>query len=576
MVEQVMLLSLAEISFGATAGLLAYYAWDHRGTPAGFPVFVLAVSGCLYAIANGLISMLGGQSLTLFLAHLQGALGAVVAVSVFYTAVAYTNQHWLLRRGVVAALVAFLVIDLGAFLTNPLHGLIYADAAVENGVFHRTRGDLLWVHNVVSFGLVAVGLAFLALAFSTRRVYRKQTAAMIAGIAVAAGVWLLELFVTLSPAFDLGTVGIVLGSTVLLWATTRTGLLETVPVARKTMMDSMDDYIIALDGDNRVIDINEAAKELLGVEGDVLGAPASEVFSAVPALAEQIESPDETDTEVTFQHDGTTRHYQLSSTPITYDWSPTRNGDSAQIGQLIVVIDITERRRRENELDLLKEVFARVLRHNLRNDLNVIKGNAAMMTERLDDSETRPVERVVDSTDNLLALSEKARDLETIIESPRERRRVDLATAVDRAVEQVANSYPDAVIDLAVDPPCYVYAHREVEMAVQNLVENSCEHDTDPPTTVTIRATAGADSVDLLIEDDGPGLPDHEVQVLEAQNETTLKHGSGLGLWIVNWVVNRSDAAIDIDADEGGTRVTLTFDRAPAPEARSRSEAAAE
>jgi len=563
MVTQVVLISLGEIAFGATAGVLAYYAWDHRATPAGFPVFVLAVSGCLYAIANGLLSVLTTPAAALFLARLQGSLGAVVAASVFYTAVAYTNQRWLWRRSVVAALVAFLVVDLVAFLTNPVHGLVYAEAAVENGVFHRTRGDLLWIHNLVSFGLVAVGLLFLLLTFSTRRVYRKQTAAMIAGIAIAAGVWVLELFVTVHPAFDLATVGIVLGSTVLLWATTRTGLFETVPVARETLMDSMNDYIIALDSDTRVIDINEAAKDLLSIQGNVLGRPAEEVFSSVPILAEQVDGDGQAETEFSLHHDDGTRYYRLTRTPITAEWTPHGVGESEPLGHLVVVIDITERRRRENELDLLKEVFARVLRHNLRNDLNVIKGNASLLAEQLDDAKTGPAERVVDSTDDLLAISEKARDLEAIIESPRERQRVDLLAALDSAVTQVADRYPDAEIRVTLDSPCHILAHRDVELAISNLVENSCEHDTAPPTTVDILVQRRPEHVDLIIEDDGPGIPAHEIQVLDARNETTLRHGSGLGLWIVNWIVNRSEASIDIEADDGGTRVTLTFDAPP-------------
>lgn len=561
MVDVTLAVSLLELCFAAAAGLVAYFAWHSRGKPAGFPVFILTATACVYAVINGLASLTANEFLTLLLGHLRWPLGAVIAVGSFYTAVEHTNRTKLQRPAVLGMLAGFVVLDFAGFMTNIWHQQLLADVGVENGLFVAANGPFLWVHLVVSFGLAAAGLGLLLMAFNNRGVFRTQTAAIIVGIGIAFGFFVLESLFEIHPAFNIATVGILLGNTVLLWAITSTGLLETVPVARETLVDSMDDFVIALDADDRVIDINEPAREFLDVDGDVLGKPADTVLEEFPELVEQFADTTETNHEFTLERDGERRHYRLSISPITAQSSLANGDGGAFVGRLIVVSDTTEQRRREQDLALLKQVFARVLRHNMRNDLNIIKGNAELLVDSASGELVAPAETVSTTAGDLLTLSEKARDLEAIIESPRTRTRVDLAAAVEGALEEVHDQYPDASIDATLERPCLVMAHQQLETAIKNIVENACEHDTEPPTTIEITTTVHENAVELVITDDGPGIPDHEINVLEAESESSLQHGSGLGLWIINWVINRSEASLDISADSEGTRVALSFER---------------
>jgi len=61
--------------------------------------------------------------------------------------------------------------------------------------------------------------------------------------------------------------------------------------------------------------------------------------------------------------------------------------------------------------------------------------------------------------------------------------------------------------------------------------------------------------------DNGPGLPDQEQKVLSEGVETPLIHGSGLGLWMVNWIVTTHDGSIDTTVTDEGTTVTVTLPR---------------
>ena len=78
-----------------------------------------------------------------------------------------------------------------------------------------------------------------------------------------------------------------------------------------------------------------------------------------------------------------------------------------------------------------------------------------------------------------------------------------------------------------------------------------------------MRVTDAADRegwVAIEIEDNGAGIPADEIEVLTAGEETELHHGSGIGLWVVHWVVTRygGDLAFEHPAD-GGSLVRITL-----------------
>jgi PAS domain S-box-containing protein len=561
-----LVISVTEIGFGAGAALVGYFAWKNRHKPAGFPVFFLMVAGSFYALINGLGSLTANAPITVFLGHLRWPLGALTAIGVLYVGIEYTNNQALQRREVMAALSTFAVIDALAFITNPFHELLLRDPGVDGRLFVAADGPFLVVHLVLSFALAIVGLLLLLFAYTHRSVHRKQTAAIIIGIGIAIGLFAAESFVEIHPALNIGSVGIIVGATTLVWAINNAGLLETIPVAREALMDNMDDLIIAVDTDNRIIDVNDSTTQFIDSDEPVIGRSADDVFQGYPALLEEFERDIETNREIAVRKNGQHRYFDLQISPITTQLGLAGTTESNLVGRLIVASDITDRRRREEELDLLKQVFARILRHNMRNDLNVIKGNATMLEDRVDEADVEILETVTSCTDNLLEMSEKARDLETIIDSPRERREVELSLAIQRAIADVESSYPDAKIVADIDEARPVMAHRELETAIRNLLENACEHDTDPPTTIEIDVSAEGDEMVMTVEDDGPGIPEHELEVLEAETESSLQHGSGLGLWIVNWVSNRSKATVELTTDDG-TRATIKLDRAETAEA---------
>jgi signal transduction histidine kinase len=101
----------------------------------------------------------------------------------------------------------------------------------------------------------------------------------------------------------------------------------------------------------------------------------------------------------------------------------------------------------------------------------------------------------------------------------------------------------------------------------ENLIENAVEHnDADAP-VVTVRSVDVDDgTVAVEVEDNGPGVPDHELDVLDATEETALEHGSGLGLWIVKWGVASLGGTVAFDISDTGTTARVSLPAAEADE----------
>lgn len=93
-------------------------------------------------------------------------------------------------------------------------------------------------------------------------------------------------------------------------------------------------------------------------------------------------------------------------------------------------------------------------------------------------------------------------------------------------------------------------------MSIGQLLENSSEHADKPhgEVCVAVRSYEDHGAVVLELTDDGPGIPQEELNIL-------AQHGSGAGLWMVDRIVEYSNATIEFSTDDG-TTVRLRLDPA--------------
>ena len=90
-------------------------------------------------------------------------------------------------------------------------------------------------------------------------------------------------------------------------------------------------------------------------------------------------------------------------------------------------------------------------------------------------------------------------------------------------------------------------------------MENALVHNDKKSPEVSLVVESHDKMVRIEIVDNGPGIPEREVNVLTREYEIEpLYHGSGLGLWLVNWIVKLSDGTLAFEENESrGSRITI-------------------
>ncbi|MFW5950370.1 MAG: ATP-binding protein [archaeon] len=218
-------------------------------------------------------------------------------------------------------------------------------------------------------------------------------------------------------------------------------------------------------------------------------------------------------------------------------------------------------RQRELSLDLdrrrnLSLVLNRVLRHNLRNDMTVVRGRLQMVFDELD-RDDGSADIITRNIDQLIDIGEKARQLERVIESEPSPGKVELMDTLAEIAADVTTEFPAASISIDGPDEVQITAESFVRTALFEVIENAAKHSGDEP-TIKVAVTSDENTVNVRITDDGPGLPEQERAVLTGREESSLSHGSGLGHWLVYWIVNYHDGTIETTVD-GATTITISI-----------------
>jgi PAS domain S-box-containing protein len=346
--------------------------------------------------------------------------------------------------------------------------------------------------------------------------------------------------------------------------------LETVVRERtaelQNVMDTMADLLIKLDVEGRIEMTNEAVETVLGYES--LEGKRLDALLATPDENEQLtermvrgeiiellfSKGAVTDLEVVFETtDGEHIPMKLSASVMKDD------GDVS--GIVCVAKDISEMKKREREAKLLNDLLRRVLRHNMRNKLTTIQLGVESMLDADQERLEELQEILLGNTHALMETGEKARKSAEVIYEFSDRVQVDIVEVADRVVVESQRQFESATIETAFDvEQAPVVGHQGLERALSNLVENAVVHNDDQP-WVRVGITTENDDVIVTVTDDGPPIPDSEIAVLRDHEETALEHGSGAGLWLVNWIVEKSDGTLTFDRWEGKTTVTMRLRR---------------
>ncbi|MFO0758880.1 MAG: ATP-binding protein [Byssovorax sp.] len=137
-------------------------------------------------------------------------------------------------------------------------------------------------------------------------------------------------------------------------------------------------------------------------------------------------------------------------------------------------------------------------------------------------------------------------------------------------------SLPEGPMPAAID-------REMLHRVLGNVIQNAAQALRDAPDkqgkrgTVQVVATAEADRYLIVVDDDGPGIPEAMREAIFDPYVTTKRDGTGLGLSIVKKIVVDHGGAIEAEASPlGGARFTISIPRPDTPEGRAAIEHRAE
>lgn len=534
---------------GIVGTALSLYALLDRETAGAAPLSLFVLAAAMWSITEGLSLANDTVAGTVFWARLGLSITTIVPLAWLLIAVEYTGHDRELDGHHLLALLVEPIAFVALVWTNAGHGLVWADVDVvvlgEYAGATVARAPALWAHVVYSYLLIAAG-AFLLVRVLVRAddPYRAQTTALLGAIAAPSLVYALVLFGLTPPGVDPTGIAFVGSGAVIAVAILRRQLLAvavgTREIGREAIVTELDDPVLIVDAERAIVDHNRAAGDLLDVsDGGAFGRPLREV---APTLAKVLPEDDRSLQRVTrIEHDGSVREYDLRVTPLERPFG-------AAGGLLVSLRDVTERARREQQLDVLN----RLLRHNIRNEMNVVRGHAELLGESLSDPDSRErIDRILGTVDTVAERSEKVGRLTRAFEA--ETTAIDLEVVLRDAIASVSRAYPEATIELEGDAAVEVTGALSLGVAFEELLENAVEHGGDPASVVVSVRPTSTDVVTVRVSDDGPGIDQQERAVIERGRETALEHGSGVGLWLVAWLVRTHGGTIDFEVDDGTT-----------------------
>lgn len=322
------------------------------------------------------------------------------------------------------------------------------------------------------------------------------------------------------------------------------------------IVQSIPAAVVVLDADRSIQFWNEGAERLFGWdESQVTGRSYAETLAESPAtldsvLSSLVAGESLTGVESAHRHaNGSTLDVQLWGAPLT--------GDSTD-GASLFVTDISEQKQREQRLTVLNRLF----RHNIRNDVTVIRGHLDLLS---DERESEHIDIIADRIEDIRSLSEAAQQIEQLQNSDEtEQTTFDPRAVLCDRIGRLRAEHTAIELrqDLRVEGR--VVGHELFPYALDNVLDNAVEHNdaTTPRIDVVAEPADRSDRVVLRVADNGPGLPETEQSVLTTGTETPLAHSTGTGLWLTQWIVRESDGSVSVsESQSGGTEVEIHLRR---------------
>ncbi|MFC6721417.1 sensor histidine kinase [Halobacteriaceae archaeon SHR40] len=543
--------ALSGLVFGNGVILIAIgvYALRKRPDPMAWPLAVLTLAGAAWAIPHAISFGYADRGIITFFYKFIVVGQNLVPLAYLVFALRYAGYDRLLSRRLMAALSVFPTITIVSAWTTPVNDLLWRTITIETvgsaSIFVPEYGPWYWLNLTYVYLLIVTALVvFVTVILRSEPIHRKQSLLMfIGGVAPTAMNIPFTLGFGSFSEIDLTTTALAVSGLTFAAALFRYNFLDLSPAAYQNVSDIFGDGVLVFDDSYQLVESNGDAEQILGMELRA-GLSAATIFDTnLEAL------------------DGTVLSEAEENRFYMARYATLRGHKDDIAGHVVVMRNITDLKEHEQRLS----VTNRILRHNLRNELNLISGHAAVLETTLPDDH-KELTQIQAAAGRLEAVGEKARHIQSWMDRTDESLQShDAVPVVESIVSRYRAQFPEARIRLDGPDAVSVLAYdtEQLEIVITNVVENALEHSDRTEPLVEISMAVDEDTATLRVADDGPGIPPTERRIITQGRETKLQHGSSLGLWLIYWLTSAMGGTVEFQENEPrGAVVVVRLHRA--------------
>jgi len=335
-------------------------------------------------------------------------------------------------------------------------------------------------------------------------------------------------------------------------------LYSRTEVERKkleTVLTHVEDAVIVVDDDGRLVLANHALRAAFGLMEDNLnGKLVRDVIQNADLL--EILSDDHGDrpfrSEITLE-DG--RVFNAQMTPIP------------QVGVAVTMQDITHLK----ELDRIKSDFVSTVSHDLRSPLTAILGYVELIDRAgpVTEQQREFIRRIQFSVNNITTLINDLLDLGRIEAGFDARKEIVplpaiIAYTIEGLRSRIEEKNHQVTVAVPSDLPPVLGNPVRLRQLMGNLINNAIKY-TPPNGKIVVEARAEEGQLILRVVDNGPGIPPADQPYIfdkfyRASNVPADIPGTGLGLAIVKSIVENHQGRIWVDSTVGqGSTFTVVL-----------------
>ncbi len=398
--------------------------------------------------------------------------------------------------------------------TNPLHHLWRGDSFrnLTTTWFPITiynYGAWFTVHLIFSISVTFISMFILVQSpHFKEKVYRSQIIILLIAVNFPLSVDILHwLGFDPIPHYNVSILAFPISGMLIGWVLLRHNFLDLMPIARDLVVESMEDLMLVVDRQRRLIDVNPAARtRLFQATSSIIGISLNELLPDQSDLIEKVIKNNSPHQEIEIYLDNKQQAFEITISPISHPF----RGDA---GWLVLLRDITVRKQTEQafykqvqHVAVLEE--RQRLARELHDSVSQTLFAARMLAELLPRAIDKKPEKVMDYAINIQQLiNGTTAEMRLVLLElyPDALMDTDLGTVIKHLCDAFMGSTSIlvdffATSQIHLDNDAQLAFYRIAQEALQNISKHTAA------TSVTVNLTKNNNIVKLLIQDNGMGF----------------------------------------------------------------------